>query len=233
MTLRLHYAPDNASLCIRLALEELGLPYVTVLVDRAARAQKSPAYLALIPNGLIPVLETPDGPLFETGAILLWLADTYGGLMPGFFPALADPGRGAALKWLFWLSNSLHATERMLFYPASHIGGGSVEQDLLLNRTKDSLREKFTILAQASDADWLDADQPSAHACYLAPLLRWPMFYGGEPGWLRLSDWPRLLAFAQRFDQRKAVMTAALDEELGMTPFSGPQTLNPLGMSPP
>ena len=80
--LRLHYAPDNASLCIRLALEELGLPYETVLVNRATHAQRSPAYLALNPNGLIPVLETPDGPLFETGAILLWLADTHGGLRP-------------------------------------------------------------------------------------------------------------------------------------------------------
>ena len=39
--LRLHYAPDNASLCIRLALEELGLPYETVLVDRATQAQRS------------------------------------------------------------------------------------------------------------------------------------------------------------------------------------------------
>ena len=83
MLLRLHYAPDNASLCIRLALLELDLPFEAVLVNRSIRAQKSAPYLALNPNGLIPVLETPDGPLFETGAILLWLSDTYGGLMPG------------------------------------------------------------------------------------------------------------------------------------------------------
>ncbi|MGA0924606.1 MAG: glutathione S-transferase, partial [Lutimaribacter sp.] len=41
-TLRLHYAPDNASLIIRLALEELRLPYTTCLVDRARTAQKAP-----------------------------------------------------------------------------------------------------------------------------------------------------------------------------------------------
>ncbi|MCB1329029.1 MAG: glutathione S-transferase N-terminal domain-containing protein, partial [Maritimibacter sp.] len=72
----LHYAPDNASLIIRIALEELGLPYETRLVDRQAEAQKSPAYLALNPQGLIPVLETPEGPIFETAAILLWLGET-------------------------------------------------------------------------------------------------------------------------------------------------------------
>ena len=61
MTYLLHFAPDNASLCIRLALEELRLPYQTALVDRDINAQRSPAYLALNPNGLIPVLETPHG----------------------------------------------------------------------------------------------------------------------------------------------------------------------------
>jgi glutathione S-transferase len=226
--LRLHYAPDNASLCIRLALEELGLPYATVLVDRAVRAQKSPAYLALNPNGLIPVLETADGPLFETGAILLWLADTYGGLMPG----PTDPGRGAALKWLFWLSNTLHATERMLFYPGQYTNGGPVMERAILTRTKARLTDQFAILAQAQDADWLDSDVPSALACYLAPLLRWPVFYGDEPGWLDLSQWPRLLIFAQRFEQRPAAVTAAQAEGLGPTPFSAPLALNPLGIGP-
>ncbi|BDY15502.1 hypothetical protein Sulfitobl28_14720 [Sulfitobacter pontiacus] len=75
----LHYAPDNASLIIRLALEAQGVAYDTCLVDRAAQGQSAPAYRALNPHGLIPALQTPDGPLFETGAILLWLADRHGG----------------------------------------------------------------------------------------------------------------------------------------------------------
>ena len=79
---RLHYAPDNASLIIRLALEELGQAYETTLVNRQAQVQRSAAYRALNPNGLIPVLETPDGPMFETAAILLWLADRHGALAP-------------------------------------------------------------------------------------------------------------------------------------------------------
>jgi glutathione S-transferase len=226
--LRLHYAPDNASLCIRLALEELGLPFDTILVDRATRAQKSPAYLALNPNGLIPVLETPDGPLYETGAILLWLADRHGLLMP----AATDPKRGNALKWLFWLSNTLHATERMLFYPGQYAKGGPVMEQAILKQTKARLADQFTILAQASDADWLDGDAPSALACYLAPLLRWPVFYGDEPGWLTLSRWPRILTFAQRFERRPAAVTATRAEGLGNTPFSAPQALNPLGIGP-
>lgn len=232
MSLRLHFAPDNASLCIRLALLELGLPFDTVPVDRAAQGQKSAAYLALNPNGLIPVLETPDGPLFETGAILLWLADTHGGLHGKLLPGPTDPGRGAALKWLFWLSNTLHATERMLFYPGQYTEGGPAMERAVLIQTKARLIRQFSILEGAVDAGWLDDDEPSALACYLAPLLRWPVFYGDEPGWLDLALWPRLLRFAQRFERRSAAVTATRDEGLGLTPFSAPQSLNPLGVGP-
>ena len=75
--LKLYYAPDNASLILRLALEEASIPYETVLVDRAKRAQKSPNYLALNPAGKIPTLVTPKGPMAETAACLLWLSDTH------------------------------------------------------------------------------------------------------------------------------------------------------------
>ncbi|MCB2144531.1 MAG: glutathione S-transferase N-terminal domain-containing protein, partial [Rhodobacteraceae bacterium] len=64
----LHYAPDNASLIVRLVLTELNQPFETALVDRRVRAQDGAAYRALNPNGLIPALETPGGAIFETGA---------------------------------------------------------------------------------------------------------------------------------------------------------------------
>ena len=69
--IKLHYFPGNASLTPHLVLRELGVPFELVLVDRQREAQRSPAYLALNPNGLIPVLE--DGPLvlFETVRVVL------------------------------------------------------------------------------------------------------------------------------------------------------------------
>ena len=54
--LQLHYFPGNASLIPHLVLEELGVPFELKYVDRAVSAHKSPEYLALNPNGLIPVL---------------------------------------------------------------------------------------------------------------------------------------------------------------------------------
>ena len=123
MSYVLHYAPDNASLIIRMIMDHRGIPFTTCLVDRKARAQTSPAYLRLNPNGLIPVLETPDGPIFETGAIALWLAERHGGL--GL--AVDDAQRGDFLKWLFYASNTLHPLLRMSFYPEKYIDSGHTD----------------------------------------------------------------------------------------------------------
>ena len=98
MNYKLHYAPDNASLIIRIFLEEIEAKYTCNLIDRKQNSQKDPKYLALNPNGLIPVLETNDGPIFETAAILLWLADQH----KCNFPEIENNKRAYGLKWLFF-----------------------------------------------------------------------------------------------------------------------------------
>ena len=218
MPYRLHFAPDNASLCIRLALESLGISFETVLVDRATQAQKSAAFLALNPNGLLPVLETPDGPIYETAAILLWLADRAGALMP----APDDPARGAALTWLFWLSNTLHVAERVLFYPEKYIV--APQSETLRAATRQTIAAHLDLL-NAANPGWLRS--PSIHACYLAPLLRWPALYGGDPAWYDLRKWPSLLAFARTYETTAPALKAAKAEGLGPTPFSAPTMPDP------
>lgn len=219
--LRLHYVPDNASLCVRLGLEALGVTYQTVLVDRAAKGHKSPAYLAMNPNGLIPVLETPEGPMFETGAILLWLADRQpGALMPG----VDTSGRAHAVQWMFWLANTMHPSLRLLFYPDKHIDGA---EKALRAKTRMRLRGMFDLLEHAKFADWLDTPDATLQGCYLAPMLRWVQIYGGHPGWLALDDWPRLMAFAQAADRWPATLAAITAEGLGATPYSRPALPHP------
>lgn len=221
--LRLHYAPDNASLCVRLALEMLQVPYEAVLVDRSKGEHASAAYLAMNPNGLIPTLETPDGALFETAAILLWLSEREGKL----FPAPGTPQRGAGLKWLFWLANELHAAERVLFYSERLISADHVGE---LDRSVHlQIRSHLHLLDNAAP-DWLGEE--TILGCYLAPLLRWPVIYGNNPGWLSLADYPNLLAFARRFEATEASRRSAEAEGLGAKPFSEPQYPNPPEGSP-
>jgi glutathione S-transferase len=98
-----------------LLLEELGAPYELVMVDRAHAAHKSPAYLALNPNGLIPVMVDGDLVLYETAAICLHLADTHPDA--ALVPALGTPQRAHFYKWLMWLTNTLQTALIVYFYP--------------------------------------------------------------------------------------------------------------------
>src|SRR5207247_1855079 len=67
--IQLYYHPGNASMAPHMLLEELGVPFELLLVDRAKAAHKSAEYLKLNPNGQIPVLVDSDLVLYETAAI--------------------------------------------------------------------------------------------------------------------------------------------------------------------
>jgi GST-like protein len=88
---------------VHIALEELGLPYKVIPVNIGAGEQFKPEFLSITPNHRIPAIVDPDGPggkrleLFESGAILIYLAEKAGGLIP------ADPAaRYTCLQWLMF-----------------------------------------------------------------------------------------------------------------------------------
>lgn len=227
MTYVLHYAPDNASLIIRLALEHLDVPYRCALVNRAAQGQRAAAYLALNPNGLIPVLETPHGPLFETGAILLWLSDTHGGLGP----APDDPARGDFLKWLFFTANTLHPALRMMFYPEKYAGTDADVQNTL----RTGLHAQITTaLAQletvaARHPAWLGSAAPTVLDFYIAACLRWCALYPADTArdWFDLYTMPTLGAMCRHLETLPCTHAVQTSEGLGYTPFSAPAYPNP------
>lgn len=98
---KLHYWPTPNGHKVTLMLEELGLPYEIVPVNIRTGAQFEPAFLAISPNNRMPALEDEgDGVhLFESGAILLYLADKHGQFIP---TAAKAQGRAEVLQWLFW-----------------------------------------------------------------------------------------------------------------------------------
>ena len=74
---QLHYFPANANAAPHMLLEELGVKYDLLLVDRAKNAQKSKEYLKINPNGRIPTLVDKDLVLFEAAVIVLHLVDQH------------------------------------------------------------------------------------------------------------------------------------------------------------
>src|SRR6185437_15561199 len=91
--LQLYSLPTPNGVKVSIMLEEIGLPYEVHLVDFGKDDQKTPEFLSLNPNGKIPAILDPDGPggkplgLFESGAILQYLAEKTGQLLP------KDPGQ--------------------------------------------------------------------------------------------------------------------------------------------
>ncbi len=101
--IQLYSLPTPNGVKASVALEELELPYEPHLIDISQNQSWTPEYLSLNPNGKIPAIIDPDGPggkplgLFESGAILLYLADKTGKLMP------TDPAqRYEAIQWIFF-----------------------------------------------------------------------------------------------------------------------------------
>lgn len=88
---------------ISVALEEMGLPYRVVVVDITKRQQFEPAFLRISPNNRIPAIVDPDGPggqpisVFESGAILLYLAEKTGRFLPRDMRARVE-----VYEWLMW-----------------------------------------------------------------------------------------------------------------------------------
>ena len=86
-----------------IALEELGLPYTPHWINITTGEQMKPEYLAINPNNKIPAITDSDGPdgkpitIFESGAVMIYLGDKTGRLLPP-----SGPARYTTLEWLFW-----------------------------------------------------------------------------------------------------------------------------------
>ncbi len=218
---RLHGAPDNANFVVRMVLEELGTDYEFVSVDRAAGEQKSQRYRKLNPQGLLPVLEVPgqDAVTFETGAILLMLSERHGALAP----APGSPERGRFLKWLFFLSNTLHADLRISFKPHRYISEKTCMPDLN-SALRTRIDTGFSLLEQelvACGGPFLLGENLSCLDFYLAACARWAQIYGTCGRW-SVERSPRLLELFTELEARPSVLKACELELIEGPPFTAP-----------
>jgi glutathione S-transferase len=215
MAYTLYCAPDNASFIVRMALEEMGLPYESRWVDRSQGEQSSPTFLGLNPQGLLPVLVSDDlrEPLFETGAILLWLAQKHQALWP---EQAAETG--AALKWLFFLSNTLHADLRALFYTHRYLPDARLVPPL-----REGLRGRvikhFALLDREiaeRGGPWLLGQTFTVCDLYAAMCARWARLYplGDAMPQDAFNSLVQVSALATHIENRPAVRKALALEGL-------------------
>ena len=217
MTLTLHHAPDFASTIIRMALEELELAHTLAIVDFDAGAHTTAEYRQINPVGLIPALETDDGPMFETGAILLWLVDQTGRLGPG----PKDPDRPAFLSWLFFTSNALHQAALAMFYP--HRPAGEANTDASRAAAHDQVMARLGLIEAmitTRQPRFLSAGEPGVLGFYIGTLMRWLTSLPPAPYAIDLEQFPALRSVLEAHEARASVQRVAADEGLGAHPFT-------------
>jgi glutathione S-transferase len=179
--LQLHYFPGNASLIAHIVLEEIGAPFALEYVDRARSAHKSPEYLALNPNGLIPVLiddesrGSDEAPLvlYETAAICMHLADTHPAA--GLLPALATRERAHAYKWLAWCTNTLQAALILYFYPErwADDAAGAAAVKAHAETKIGAMLDQIDVQLARHGGPWFLGDRFSVVDPYAFVLCRW------------------------------------------------------------
>ncbi len=101
----LYTSPTPNGYKVTITLEELGLPYTVHAIDLASGAQKEPWFTAINPNGRIPAIVdrgNGDFPIFESGAIMLYLAEQAGRLIPA-----DEKGRSLVVQWLMFQMGGL------------------------------------------------------------------------------------------------------------------------------
>ncbi len=208
----LHYFPSNASFAPHVMLREIGAPFQLQLVDRAQAAHKSPAYLKLNPNGLIPVLVDGELVLYETAAVLLHLADTHPAA--GLAPALGSAERAHYYKWMLWLSNTVQATLIHYYYPERLVADGNTEGASQVKAAAEArlagcLAQIDTQLADHG-GPWLLGGKFSAVDPLAFMLCRWTRGFASKPA----RDYAHIGPYLQRMLARPAVMAAIAEEQL-------------------
>jgi len=179
---------------VRWALEEVGQPYAVRLVS--FEAMKEPAHLALHPFGQIPTYEDGDLALFETGAIVLHIAERHAGLLPNDADA-----RARAIMWMFAALSTVEPPILDLTI-ARLVEGDKPWAGERLPLVEDRVRGRLDQLsARLGDADWLDG------AFSAGDLMMASVLFRLKPSGM-LAPYPNLAAYVARGEARPAYKRA-------------------------
>jgi len=201
--IQLYSLPTPNGVKISIALEELGLPYDAHLVDFAKNDQTSPEFLSVNPNTKIPAIIDPVGPdgrplaLFESGAILLYLADKTGRLIP-------DGARWQTVQWLMFQMGGLGPMFGQLGY-YHHFAGKEIEDPRPKERYRAEVERLLKVLDTALHGqDWIVGAYSLADIAICPWLRTLRDFYRAADlvGWDQLRHVP---AYLDRFLARPAV----------------------------
>lgn len=202
--LQLYSFPTPNGVKVSIALEEMGIPYEAHKVTLSDKDVRSPEFLSLNPNNKIPAIIDPDGPdgaplgLFESGAILIYLAEKSGKLM-----GKTASEKATVIQWVMFQMGGLGPMLGQLGFFSKFAGSEWEDKRPQQRYIAEAKRLLAVLEGQLDGKDWIAGEYSIADIA-IAPWLRALDFYGTQElvGWY---DNPNLVAYLERFVARPAV----------------------------
>lgn len=202
----LYGSPSTAGTAIHWMLLELGVPFELKLLDFDKDEHKTPEYLALNPDGVVPSLIVDGKALTQMAALATLLAERHP--EAGFAPPVGSPARGEYLSWSFWLANSFQPHFRAWFY--AHEPAGGEAQDAVQAAARAKIEAGLARLdAHLPDRDYMVGEGFTTVDLLVTILCRWSRNMP-KPA----TEWPNLKRYLDRIRQRPALREAHAREGL-------------------
>lgn len=187
---------------VHIMLEECGLPYEAHAIDINRGDQLAPEFRAINPNGRIPAIVDRDGPggqplaMFESGAILLYLAEKTGRFLPA-----AGPARYAAMQWLMFQMSGIGPMFGQLY----HFRADAVERiDYAVERYTREARRLYRVLdRRLGESRYLAGEEYG-----IADMSTWPWTHGIDRQGHDPADYPNVVRWFEDIRARPAVQRA-------------------------
>jgi len=208
--LQLFQITGSCSWAARAALEEARADYEVIDIH-PRRRDDPPEFAAVNPLRRVPALRDGDDLVYETGAVLLYLVERLPGR--GLGPLPGEPCRGALLRWVTWLANTLHGAYHPLDSPR-HLTDDPAGYDAIRRKGREKLAAHGAYLErELGDRLWCLGDEFSVADIYLYMLKGWESYSDGTT-----LGGERLDAHYERVGARPAIARAreldGLDERL-------------------
>jgi glutathione S-transferase len=199
--MRLYYVPMTRATRPRWMLEELGVPYELVRLDRSKAETRTAEHRARHPLGHVPVLEDGDVRIFESAAICLWLGERFP--EKGLLPPPGTPGRALGYQWLFYAVTELEPHCSTL--SAQNRKPEAERNPALVSEAKEKFRAAATVLGPAVARGHLLGEAFGVADVVVGAILLWGKGLGA------LQDLPAVEAYLARLKDRPAWKRAIAD----------------------
>ena len=188
-------SPGTAGLVVHWMLIDLGVPHELRMLDFEKREHKTPEYLAINPNGVVPTLVIDGQPIFESPAIAMQLADSHPAA--NLAPPAGSLDRARYYQWFFFMANYLQPAYRLWFYAAE--GAGEANSEDTKAQARMRIESGWSTLDKhlAAHGPYLLGEQLTAADFMMTMLMRWSRNMP-KPA----HTWPALAEHARRMKAR-------------------------------